>query len=102
MSSATCRSTRLFRGLGPGPGRDPPDAAHPGPVLLFVVVMSVVNLPALSRIADRDRARLERRVGDLPPIGPEDRVYVVMIQDPLFAVNRDPAPSSAEISESKC
>ncbi len=61
-------------------------------VLLFVVVMSAVNLPALSRAtAERDRARLQRRVGDLRPLlGPEDRVFVVMIQDPLYAVKRDP------------
>ena len=61
-------------------------------VLLFVVVMSVVNLPALSRAtAERDRARLQRRVGDLRPhLGREDRVFVVMIQDPLYAVKRDP------------
>jgi len=61
-------------------------------VVLFIVVMGAVNLPALSRAtADRDRDHLGRRVeGVLASLSPLDRIYVVLIQDPLFSVKRDP------------
>jgi hypothetical protein len=61
-------------------------------IVLLIIVMSAVNLPALSRArADRDRDQLRRRVGAiLPSLGSEDRIYVVLIQDPLFLVKRDP------------
>jgi hypothetical protein len=63
-----------------------------GLVVVLIIVMSAVNLSALSRArADRDRDRLRRRVGAiLPSLGSEDRIYVVLIQDPLFLVKRDP------------
>jgi hypothetical protein len=61
-------------------------------VLSFVVVMSIVNVPALSRvIAERERVQLQHRIEPvLATVGPHDRVYVILIQDPLFGVKRDP------------
>ena len=64
-------------------------------VLSLVGVMGVVNLPALSRAsAERDRVLLQRRLEQFrPSMGPEDRVYVVVVQDPLFQMKRDPLVS---------
>jgi hypothetical protein len=61
-------------------------------ILSILLVMSVINLPALSRSAAlRTRAQLEHRVEEIRPLlGPEDRVYVVAIQDRLIEANRDP------------
>jgi hypothetical protein len=61
-------------------------------VLSLVVVLSIVNLPALSKVVvDRHRAQLELRVEEIiPSLGAEDRVYVVTIQDLLVRANRDP------------
>ncbi len=61
-------------------------------VVLLIVVMSAMNVLALSEAtAERDRDRLRRRVEPvLRLLGPEDRIYVVLIQDPLFLAKRDP------------
>ena len=95
-SSATCRSTPLSSRPGPWRlGGDRPMGLVQATVVLLIVVMGAVNLPALSRAtANRDRDRLEHRVeAVLAALGPEDRIYVVLIQDPLFLVDRDPLSS---------
>jgi len=70
-------------------------------VSFLVIVMAVVNLPALSRAsAARDRALLERRITDLlPRLGTNDRIFVVMIQDPLFKATSGPfSPISRDLN----
>ncbi len=61
-------------------------------VLSLVAVMGVVNLAALSRAsAERVRKQLEDRVEAIrPSLSPEDRIFVVLIQDPLLVVKQDP------------
>jgi hypothetical protein len=69
-------------------------------VLSFLVVMSIVNLSALSIVpGEPNRNRTSKRVEQiLSLLDPKDRVYVVTIQDRLFRANRDPlTPRSGSV-----
>ncbi len=61
-------------------------------VSILVGAMTIVNLSALSRTsAERDRSQAVRRISELlPRLNPEDRIFVVIIQDPLLVAKRDP------------